>query len=122
MKNYFFTLLLSIVLMTSAFFGGYFFSKAMYENSVVLSNETNGEEVDFEDNSSEQTNTSYYLIRMENSEINIYEIESDGRRILIDSYALAEQLLPVQDRELLKSGIKVYNREEVFEIIENFVS
>ncbi len=65
--------------------------------------------------------SSYYLLKNENEVLSLYEINGEDS-VLIKSININSSVLPSEDREKLKAGIKLPSKEEGFALIEDFSS
>ena len=62
----------------------------------------------------------HYIIRDENSNIMIYKILSDGKEEIYQNTGISTEYLPETDKISLRDGIKVFGRENLNSIIEDF--
>ncbi|MDY3928420.1 MAG: hypothetical protein SOZ34_03550 [Clostridia bacterium] len=65
--------------------------------------------------------SSYYLLKNENEVLTLYEISGNNSAV-IKTININSSVLPYEDREKLKSGIKLSSKEEGFNLIEDFTS
>ena len=77
-------------------------------NKIVLNKEEDG-----------QCNE-HYILRDENSNIMIYKIFSDGTEELYQNTGISTEYLPETDRISLRDGIKVFGKENLNSMIEDF--
>ena len=62
----------------------------------------------------------HYIVRDENSNIMIYKILSDGKEEIYQNTGISTEYLPETDKISLRDGIKVFGRENLNSIIEDF--
>lgn len=62
----------------------------------------------------------HYIIRDEDSNIMIYKVLNDGSEEIYQNTGISTEYLPETDRINLKDGLKVYGRENLNSIIEDF--
>ena len=62
----------------------------------------------------------HYIVRDENSNIMIYKILSDGKEEIYQNTGISTEYLPETDKISLRDGIKVFGRENMNSIIEDF--
>ena len=62
----------------------------------------------------------HYIVRDENSNIMIYKILSDGKEEIYQNTGISTEYLPETDKISLRYGIKVFGRENLNSIIEDF--
>ena len=62
----------------------------------------------------------HYIVRDENSNIMIYKILSDGKEEIYQNTGISTEYLPETDTISLRDGIKVFGRENLNSIIEDF--
>ena len=62
----------------------------------------------------------HYIVRDENSNIMIYKILSDGKEEIYQNTGISTEYLPERDKISLRDGIKVFGRENLNSIIEDF--
>lgn len=62
----------------------------------------------------------HYIVRDENSKIMIYKILSDGKEEIYQNTGISTEYLPETDKISLRDGIKVFGRENLNSIIEDF--
>jgi len=63
----------------------------------------------------------YYILKNEENKLNLYEIDGEAKKV-IKSTEFSPEMFPLEDRVLLKEGIKALSLEEGIEILENFIS
>lgn len=68
-----------------------------------------------------ETSVVYYYLQSEGNLLNLYEIDGASKKS-VKSVPINPEMFPLEDRQLLKEGIKANTLEEGIEIIENFVS
>ncbi len=62
----------------------------------------------------------HYIVRDENSNIMIYKILGDGTEEIYQNTGISTEYLPETDKISLRDGIKVFGRENLNSIIEDF--
>lgn len=62
----------------------------------------------------------HYIVRDENSNIMIYKILSGGKEEIYQNTGISTEYLPETDKISLRDGIKVFGRENLNSIIEDF--
>ncbi len=62
----------------------------------------------------------HYVVKDENSNIMIYKILSDGTEEIYQNTGISTEYLPETDKISLRDGIKVFGRENLNSIIEDF--
>lgn len=62
----------------------------------------------------------HYIVRDENSNIMIYKILSDGKEEIYQNTGISTEYLPETDKISLRDGIKVFGRDNLNSIIEDF--
>ena len=62
----------------------------------------------------------HYIVRDENSNIMIYKILSDGKEEIYQNTGISTEYLPETDKISLRDGIKVFGRENLNSVIEDF--
>ena len=62
----------------------------------------------------------HYIVRDENSNIMIYKILSDGKEEIYQNTGISTEYLPETAKISLRDGIKVFGRENLNSIIEDF--
>ena len=62
----------------------------------------------------------HYIVRDENSNIMIYKILSDGKEEIYQNTGISTEYLAETDKISLRDGIKVFGRENLNSIIEDF--
>ena len=62
----------------------------------------------------------HYIIKDEDSNIMIYKILSNGNEEIYQNTGISTEYLPETDKISLKNGLKVYGREKLNSIIEDF--
>ena len=62
----------------------------------------------------------HYIVRDENSNIMIYKILSDGKEEIYQNTGISTEYLPETDKISLRDGLKVFGRENLYSIIEDF--
>ena len=62
----------------------------------------------------------HYIVRDENSNIMIYKILGDGTEEIYENTGISTEYLPETDKISLRDGIKVFGRENLNSIIEDF--
>lgn len=62
----------------------------------------------------------HYIVRDENSNIMIYKILSDVKEEIYQNTGISTEYLPETDKISLRDGIKVFGRENLNSIIEDF--
>ena len=62
----------------------------------------------------------HYLITVNDENIVVYSIDSDGNRTLKEETDIPVQYLPEEDVELLKQGIPAYGQNELAKKLEDF--
>lgn len=62
----------------------------------------------------------HYIVRDENSNIMIYKILSDEKEEIYQNTGISTEYLPETDKISLRDGIKVFGRENLNSIIEDF--
>ena len=62
----------------------------------------------------------HYIVREKDNEINIYKLKSNGEESFFDRTSISTEYLSEIDLKNLKEGIKVYGKEELNSILEDF--
>ena len=62
----------------------------------------------------------HYIVKEENEKIVVYEIDRDGKETLKQTTEIETKFLPETDRTSLKSGIKVYTKENLNILLQDF--
>ncbi len=62
----------------------------------------------------------HFIIREENGTIVIYKVDENGEESLYDSTSISTEYLTTEDLLKIKNGIKVYGKETLSNIIEDF--
>lgn len=62
----------------------------------------------------------HYLVRTENGRLVIYQINEAGDQKLYERTEISTEYLPQVDMSELEQGIKVYGKEELNSLLENF--
>lgn len=62
----------------------------------------------------------HYIVRDENSNIMIYKILSDGKEEIYQNTGISTEYLPETDKISLRDGIKIFGREKLNSLIEDF--
>lgn len=62
-----------------------------------------------------------YLLVSENNRLNLYEINGD-EKILVKTISFNQEVLPAEDKQRLAEGILLENKEDGYELIEDFTS
>ena len=82
--------------------------ESFFNNKIVLIKEEEGQCAE------------HYIVRDENSNIMIYKILSDGKEEIYQNTGISTEYLPETDKLSLRDGIKVFGRENLNSIIEDF--
>lgn len=62
----------------------------------------------------------HYIVKDENEKVVVYEIDKDGNEKLKQTTEIETTYLPETDRISLKSGIKVYTKENLNTLLQDF--
>lgn len=62
----------------------------------------------------------HYIVKDINNEINIYKLKNNEEEVFFDKTSISTEYLSELDLEKLKKGIKVYGKEELNSILEDF--
>lgn len=62
----------------------------------------------------------HYILKDVNNEINIYKLKNNEEEVFFDNTSISTEYLSEFDLEKLKKGIKVYGKEELNSILEDF--
>ncbi len=123
-------IIMSLICISFGFTGGYFIGKyvpnqsnASLQTQTQTKNDTEYSQpvIQISPSPIPSVFTHYYLLKNENDVLKFYEVKGD-EYILIKSININSSVLPSEDREKLKTGIKLSDKEEGFALIEDFSS
>lgn len=94
--------------------------KEVQPNTDEITQETNVEEADMEEEE-EPTPVIYYLVKLEENTLFLYEVDGENYK-QVTSLQINAENYPIEDISALKSGIEVYFKEDGYALLENFAN
>ena len=62
----------------------------------------------------------HYILRDNEGIINVYKINNDGQEVLFEDTGISTEYLTINDKMKIEEGIKVYGKEELNSVLEDY--